>query len=179
MPTLSIEFHALPNELVPLVAQCVTELRIHVFGIQFPPWTVSEIATEDLGRSLLDDRFMQYVFYDGKPSLPTRSQTEFYAKHPASLTLNIGRETADSLKGSWLACGTAGEPINPKWKKIASKLRSITEAGTTAINSETGASAYYTNHRYTPEAKALSDAGVRILPFAGGAILKLGKRNAR
>ena len=179
MPSISIQFHALPSELALFVEGWLSEMNLHAIAVTFPPWAARGAAPEELRELILRGPCADIVLCEEPPSLPIRTQTELYQKHPAALTIIIGRQGQRGLKESALSCGTDGPPISAKWKKIARNLRAATEAGLTATDPKTGASAYYTNHRYTPGAKALSDAGVPILPLAGGALYKLGKRDTR
>jgi hypothetical protein len=90
------------------------------------------------------------------------------------LFLDVGQETQEGLRPSWLAHRNPGAPVNPKWKKVANKLRSITTAGAIAFHPD-GAKRYVRDIRYTKGAKVLNDQGVAILPIAGIIRYKLGK----
>jgi hypothetical protein len=175
MADLSINFHALPSELVPLVQHCVTEMNLHVIATTFPPWAARRIFPEDIPRTILDGPCEWLLFSETEPLLHVMSETELAAKNPGLLSLLVGRQTPKGLEQSWLACRTvAGVSVSIKWREIASRLRSFTEAGIRVLNPRTGATAHYKNHRYTAGAKALSDLGVPILPIAGTTIMKLG-----
>jgi len=174
MPSISIQFHALPSELASFVERCVSEMNLHAIATTFPPWAARGAAPEELPELIVNGPCSCLVLCEEKPSLPIRTQTELYEKHPLSLTLIIGRQDARGLKQSALSCGTDGPPISPTWKKIAARLRAATKAGAVSINPRTGATGRVRSFRFTPGAKALSDQGVPILPLAGGTVMKLG-----
>lgn len=58
----------------------------------------------------------------------------------------------------------------PTWKKMFASLKKITSAGAIGVHDETGATAKYAAHRFTPGAKSLQDAGVPMRPFAQSAV---------
>jgi hypothetical protein len=174
MPSISIQFHALPNELATFVQQFVSEMGLYAVAITFPPFAARQAAAADVTSLIVEGPCLRLVFTERPPYLPIVSETEFWEKNPGSLDLLIGRMTPKGLKQSALGCGTAAPPISPTWKKIARKLRAATKAGTISINPDTGATGRVKSFRYTLGAKALSDQGVPILPLGGGTLMKLG-----
>ena len=174
MSDISIQFHALPSDLVPLVKEFVSERQLHVVGMSFPPFSAMEIPNERIEQALLDGRYRRFAFTEEKPVSPIASQKQFGERHPCALILDVGRQSSSGLEQSRLACRTLDLPMPNVWRGFAQRLRSVTTAGAVAINPDTGATALMPNFRYTLGAKTLSQSGVPMLSAAGGTILKLG-----
>jgi hypothetical protein len=172
MSDISIQFHAIPDELVPLVKELVSEPQVHFLGMGSPPFTVTEISPEQIEQAMLDRSYWRFAFTKEKPIPPIVSQKEFGERHPCALILDVGRRTNRGLEQSWLACRTFDLPLPDAWRRFARKLRAITTAGAVAVNPDTGASAIVRNHRYTPGAKELNESGVPMCS-AGGTFLNL------
>jgi hypothetical protein len=175
MPDISIQFHALPSELLPLIHKCIDEMNLHFIGILFHPFSARELTDEKIEEAVLVGPYERFIFAEKMLILPIDSVANLTEQVPGALYLDIGRESPQQLSESWLACRTGGSPINPKWKKIASWLRSMTQVGAVAVSPSTGATSRLRNHRFSSGAKELCDRGLLIRPVAGNAVLKLGQ----
>ena len=174
MPSIALQFHALPNELAAFFEKCASEMNLFVIAITFPPFAARLASREEIPNLIVHGPCMRLALREVPPVLPVAGETEFWDKNGDVLSLLIGRQTPKGLKQSWLGCGTAGPPISAVWKKIVARLRVATQVGAVSINPRTGATGRVKSFRFTPGAKALSDQGVPILPLAGGTLLKLG-----
>ncbi len=172
MTDISIPFHANPQELVPFVRDCLREHGLLFAGILDPPFSISEIKENALESMIVSGPCDRFFFTERLPSATVRSASSLADELPGVLYLDVGREQAGSLQQSWLACRTGTAPINPKWKKIAAKLRGMTKAGATAVSPTNGGKSVLKSHRFTPGAKELADAGTIIRPIAGNAELE-------
>lgn len=140
----------------------------------FPPLAFSLLSSETVSARILDGECRELIFSDESPLLDVSSRGAFADKNPGLLYLTVGNLDDTGLKESWLACRTTSAPMNPKWKMIASKLKAKTTAGAVAFNPIDGSSSVLRNHRFTNQAKALSEKGVPILPSAGSSRIRLG-----
>ncbi|HEU5070309.1 MAG TPA: hypothetical protein VFV96_07840 [Verrucomicrobiae bacterium] len=173
MSSISIQFHATPDELAEFVNKISFGFDIHVIGMSFPPFQAVELFGKHIEEAIRNGTFWRIAFTEFAPNLPVETQKEFGEKNPKSLYLDVGRLTANGLGESWLACRTIDVQIPVAWKRVQAELRSITKSGATAMHPD-GASIRVRNHRFTPGAKLLNDNGVPMLPIAGTTMLKLG-----
>jgi hypothetical protein len=171
MTDILIQFHALPEELRPLIHWSMEELGVHITAFRFWPFQAVEVRLDTLDAPLLDPSIRELALTLEAPTLSIANMNAFLDLHPAALRLDIGRRSEKGLAESCLSCRTWDARSLEVWKKIARKLRGITKAGAIATNPDTGATARSRNHRYTVGAKALDDAGVPIMPVAGGNVL--------
>jgi hypothetical protein len=173
MADISIQCHALPEELLPFVKQCVADYSLHVVAMRFFPFEAIEVD-----RDRLDDIFSESSPYEElgftlhPPALPAKSNTDFYDKNNDELRLDIQRTKKQGLRQTWLTCRTDSAEALAVWKKVAKRLKGMTQTGVIAVNPNTGASVASRSFRYTAGAKVLEQSGVPMLPAAGGCILK-------
>lgn len=173
MADISIQFHALPQELLQFVKQCLQEFDIHVVAMRFFPFEATEVSFD-----MLDDVFSpmspfeELAFTIYHPVLPATSNTNFYDKNPGKLRLDIQKVTEKGLRQTWLTCRTKDAQALSVWKKVAKRLKEITRTGVIAVNPDSGKSTPSSSFRYTPGAKALELEGVPMLPAAGENVLK-------
>jgi hypothetical protein len=175
MADISIQFHALPEELREFVKQIVPEFGLHVIAIRFPPYRAVELDSEQVDEAFTDSSpYDELAFTLRQPILPAKGNMEFCDKNPDALWLAIGKRTKTDLRESWLSARTENAAVLAVWKKIAKRLRGMTERGALAVQPKTGATGPARDHRYTAGAKALEASGVPMLTITG-IILKLGQ----
>lgn len=175
MTDISIQFHALPEELRDFVKQCVADFGLRVVAIRYRPFEAVELDGDRLNEPFLDSsthRRLQFTL--GTPTLPATDELDFGNKNPDALRLDIGERSKNELRESWLSARTENASALAIWKKIAKRLRGITEKGTLGIQPDTGVTRPVRLHRYTAGAKALEASGVPMLTITG-IILKLGQ----
>lgn len=173
MADIKIQFHALPEELLQFVGECIRDFNIHVVAMRFAPFEAKEISSETLGSVFSPTSpFRELALTVECPILPATSNTDFHDKNPTKLRLDIQRPTESGLRQTWLACRTDDEEALNVWKKVARRLKDITKTGVVVVNPDSGCSAPSSSFRYTSGAKALERAGVPMLPAAGGNILR-------
>jgi len=175
MPSISIQFHALPEEILKLVQRWVATYPLHATAIGFSPFQAGEVQSADLDKALLNPGVRRLMLTLTPPNLAAESGNRLLDQNPEAMILDIGCLGNEGLNESWLTTRTGGGHINQTWKQIAGNLKSVTKAGALAINRITGAQATLKNHRFTPGAKALAANGVVMLPTAGNAILRFPK----
>jgi hypothetical protein len=175
MADISIDFHALPEELRDFVKQAVSDFGLHVVAIRFPPYEAVELNVDQLGEEFADSSaYKRLAFTLQQPSLPVTPELDFAIKNPDALWLQIGERTKNELKESWLSARTEDAAALIVWKKIAKRLQAMTEKGALAMQPTTGAIGPARGHRYTAGAKALEASGVTMITITG-IILKLGQ----
>lgn len=175
MADISIQFHALPEELRDFVRQAVSDYGLHVVAIRFPPYEAIELDPDQLDEAFADSSpYDQLTFTVHKPRLPAKGNMELWDKNPDALNLQFGRGTENGLVESHLLARTENAAALAVWKKIAKRLKGMTEKGALAVQPKTGATGSARDHRYTAGAKALEASGVAMLTITG-INLKLGQ----
>ena len=174
MSNISIQFHALPEELATIVDEMVRTLHPRVVCLTSNPFSATEVEPAQVNAAISAGRCSMFAFLEREPMLDVRSQKDFGERNPGGLYLEVGRETEKGLAESWLRARISDGPMPKSWTKFAAKLRAATKAGATAVSPDDGATSFLRNHRFTAGAKDKSDQGVPILPAAGVAVLKLG-----
>ncbi len=173
MADINIQFHALPEELRRFAEQCVHDFDLHVVAMKYFPFEANEVPQDSLSSVFSTTAlFRELAFTLERPVLPVVSNLDFYDKNSNKLRLDIQRPTKDGLRQTWLACRTNDTTALSVWKQIAKRLKKITKAGVIVVNPNSGCSAPCSSFRYTAGAKALECEGVRMLPAAGGNIIK-------
>ncbi len=177
MPDISIQFYAQPNELCLFAANVVAEFNLHVVAMRYPPFEAVEIELEQIEEVLRESSsFREIAFTLCSPMLSAEGRMEFIDKNPDQLSLQLGRQLETGLEVSSMSARTDNRDALAVWRKIVSKLKKQTMQGITAVNRQTGVSAYYKSFRYTEGAKSFEEAGVTMLPPQGpnGPKIKLG-----
>jgi hypothetical protein len=173
MADISIQFHALPRELLSMAKDWINQFHLRVVAVKFNPFEAVEINGEQLDRIFADvSPYSELAFLTQTPVLPAMSSRDFFDKNPEKLRLDIGRRTDRGLEQSWLTSRAQNLEVTAIWKGIARDLKKITHAGVVAINPETRAAAKISSYRYTDGARLASSTGVPILPPAGTALLR-------
>jgi hypothetical protein len=168
MADISIQFHALPEELRDFVKECVTDFGLHILGIRFPPYQAVELAPRQLDAAFADSSpYDELAFTLRRPALPRESSMDAADANPDALWLAIGKRTETELRESHLSARTDNDVVLAVWKKIAKRLKGMTEKGAVAMQPKTGLTAPARWHRYTSAAKELEARGVRMLTITG------------
>jgi hypothetical protein len=180
MADLSIQFHALPDEVIQFAQDVVHDFGVTLVAIRVRPFDIREIDDPKALRRVLDESgFSRIAFLLGKPSLPAPDEPSFIKLNPDCLRLDIGQSAEDGLRQSWLSARTENREAIAIWRRVAAQLKRITHAGAIAVNPTTGASGFIGSYRYTTNAKVMAEGGLRMLPIAGSAILQFGQRAGR
>lgn len=161
LSSFSIQFHAIIDDIERFCALWMRDCQMFVTAVQYQPFAVTLVTAEQLPRLLMDDRIARIMFTEVAPDLNVGGNNELLDKNGTSLLLDIGRLGPRGLEESRLSTKDAV----PQWRKIAASLRRGTAAGALGTHEQTGAHAYYRQHRYTPAAKALSESGTAMRPF--------------
>ena len=168
MADISIQFHALPSELLPFVKTCISEFDLHLTAMRYRPFEVLEVNPHEMNYFFDDSSdHRRLAFTIDKPVVNISNELEFGKENPDHLRLDIARRTSHGLEESWLCARTDNGTALRVWKQVAKRLKAMTRSGVTAINRETGATATFTSARYTQGAKDLESRGVPMLPPQG------------
>src|SRR5579871_6439226 len=100
MASISIQFHALPEELVPLLRSFAEEVAAHVIEVRFPPFSASVISTAALAEPRNDRSPWRVLLTAVPPTLPADGMNELLDKNPGALVVDIGGVTIDGLQES-------------------------------------------------------------------------------
>ncbi len=169
--TLSIQFHAMPEEHMALMSKVLND----------PNLWVSEYRTDQPAFRLLDRAVggelqasvRALVFTAAEPNLSAATMHQFLGLNPDALVLDIGRQSASGLAESGLSSHTRDEELTKRWRGAAKQLKGALHSGAIAINPATGETAPMTWHRFTRKAQEAYAAGTVIRPTAGTSIIKL------
>ncbi len=168
MPGISIQFHALPEELLALAKGWVSEFGLHVVAVKFPPYQATEVDSEALASIFAEGSPVdEVVFTVARPVLPADGTLELAEQNPGMLRLMIGGRTAKGVKESHLAGGSDDTVVMGIWKKIGKKLKDLTSLGVLVVHPETGETSPARSARFTSGAKALDANGVAMLSMTG------------
>ena len=170
-----IQFHAVLEDLTEFVRDVTDEIPVHVTAFRFPPFRATQVDVSDLELTMQDTAVRELAL-TLEPALPAETASDFAEQNPSALRLDIGRLSEQGLRESCLSVRTTDDSAILQWKRVAQRLRKLTQAGAVAVNPVTGAKSSLRNHRFTPRAKQLDDDGVVIRPVAGSALLHLGHK---
>lgn len=179
MADMSVELHALKEELISFVECVAPEFRLFVSVIRFPPFEIEMIDISDLRKATADPRASRLALTTSQLALPEEMpprplQTRFWEHNPNRMIIHLGKITNRGLQESRLTARTYDPLILDTWRQIVLKLRSQTKTGAFAVNPETGVSSKLKTHRFTKGALELQEQGVAMLPLVGNAIVRLG-----
>lgn len=169
MTDISIQFHAVPEELLALVKAAVRDFGLHVVAMRFFPFAAIEADLDKLEEVFAEGSpYHQLGFTIEKPVLPQSGAMDFLDKNPGALRLVVQRTGKEGLRQSLLSARTDHPDTLATWKKIAKRLKDMTQAGVLVTNPDTRAFVRDRNFRYSAGARALASSGVTMLPIAGG-----------
>jgi hypothetical protein len=168
---ISMQFHAMPDELEVLTAGLLDDPDVFVVHAEGPgavptPWS----SPRDVTARATSRRWIGFTV--SPPDLPAPNRYEYLGLNPDALVWDIGQITNRGLEESWLASGAQCDSVMKRWRRAAATLRKHTTAGAIAVSSITGATAPVRNHRYTAAAHHAFKEGLAMLPGAGNAIIR-------
>jgi hypothetical protein len=168
MADLSVQFNALPEEILDFVQQMADDHGLHVARITFPPYRGEEVSLDSLASAFANPSKDQTLFFTlGAPSFPGNSSMDFYDMNQDALRLNIGKFDKQGLRESHLSARTSNTAAMAVWKKIAKRLKAITKQGATATNPKTGHTGPAPWQRFTEGAVKTHKAGIPLLTVTG------------
>ena len=169
MTDISIQFHAIPEELLALVRTAISDFGLHVVAMRSFPFAATEVGPDSLENVFAaGSPYRELGFTIDQPVIPVTGAMEFLDKNPGALRLTVERASKEGLRQSLLSARTDNSTMLAIWKKIAKRLKNMTQAGVTVTNPDTGAFVHDRSFRYSALAKALASSGVPMLPIAGG-----------
>lgn len=170
-----IQFHSTIEETLGFLNSTRSELGLKMAIMTLKPFSLREIDGElSVDDIAIDaDNDIRVILSDGGVDSTANSPNQFLDSNPGVVIFDIGRLSDKGLHESALSFGSEVESKVAIAKKISSKLKKVTKVGALAVNPSTGAEAKLRSHRYTYGAKVKHDLGVKILPVAGGSIIKL------
>lgn len=176
MSDIYIQFHALPEELLRFVKEWVIDFGLHVVAMKFIPFEAIEAGADDLETIFsASSPYEELGLTVGEPSLPVKSNTNFYDRNPDSLRIDIRRVGQNGLEQTRIAARTDNSDVLVVWKMIAKRLKALTKTGVVVVNPDTGATVAVPSFRFTSGASMLAATGIPMLPIAGGCLLKFGR----
>jgi hypothetical protein len=168
MSKLSLQLHALPEELDVLLSDALDDQSIFVTLAEGSPL---QFSLSEERRCPPECKALTFTL--SSPVLPARSVYDFVRLNPDALVFQFGQLTSLGLTESWLAATTENEDALKRWKRAARKIRSATLGGAVAVNPATGATAPMIGHRFIVGAQTLYLKGIAMLPAAGSNTVQL------
>ena len=169
--TLSIQFHAMPDEHGVLLSGALDDSNLWVseHRIDSPAFKLVERA----GETPAQPGVRALIFGAMEPDLDAVTMHQFAGLNPDALVLEIGALSESGLAESWLWSNARDKELVRRWRKAANQLKASLLSGAIAINPATGESAPMKWHRFTRKAQKAYANGVVMRPAAGTSIIKL------
>jgi hypothetical protein len=170
MSKLSLQFHALPEEMGTLVSDLLQDNSVFM--------TVVEGSRMPLQFRLNEERLYPpdcraLIFTLSPPVLSAKSIHDFRGLNPDALVLEFGQLVPAGLTESWLSAITENKDVVKRWKQTVKLVQAATLGGAVAVNPKSGAAAPMKGHRFTRGAQGQYLKGVAMLPSAGNSLIQL------
>lgn len=162
MPSISIQFHALPTEIGDFVRDAVLVQGIHGIAVEYHPFSARVFAPSDVDRIVSSPTVRRLLFTERPPNCDAPGNVALLDRNPGALVLNLGRMTARGLE----ECHLSSKDASPAWLRAAAELKTRTSAGVVAVHDETRAELVNRSHRVSPGATLLAKRGVALRQFA-------------
>jgi hypothetical protein len=162
MPSLSVQFHALPDELADFVRDALLVHGIHGIAVEHHPFAVHTFGLTDIDLVVNSPTVRQIVFTEFPPNCDAPSNLALLDCNPGALVLNLGRMTPRGLE----ECQLGSMDASPAWRRAAAVLKKRTSAGVVVVHDETRAESVSRSHRVSPGAAQLAARGVALRQFA-------------
>jgi hypothetical protein len=171
--SLSLQFHALPDETVSMLADVISDPNVHIleFEDNKSEFRILRNDVQDIRSKA--DRISTLVFLLGRPTALANSVYEFVGLNPGAMSVSIGHVSGRELAESWLAARTDNEATMKRWRRTASYLRKCMRSGATAENPKTGATADARGHYFSVGAEDYYKKGFILRLWPAGNILRL------
>lgn len=171
MRKLSIQIHAMPEEVAQLLENLLIDDQVFVTVAEGSPLQFSAFASRSFGSPPLGAKALLFTL--APPTLGCSSISDFRKLNVDALIFEIGRLTDRGLSESWLSAMTDDSSAMKRWKQAARHLRDLTMTGAVAVNPHNGASAPMKGHRFTKLALENNANGLLMLPAAGNSVIQL------
>jgi hypothetical protein len=171
MSKLSLQFHAMPDEIPELVAALINDRAIFTTKIAGAPLAPTHFGKDEAVQ--VDRSTRALAFTLRKPVLTARSIDEFRLANPDALVLSIGQIRDDGLAESWLSAMSDDETAMKRWRQASRIIHGITFSGATAVSPKSGATVPMKSHRFTAGAQKAYMKGLPLLPSGGNTIVRL------
>lgn len=177
MADISIQFYATESEISEWLKSWLADDDLTLIAMRFQPFCLTTVSASEIDKILRDPTMRRLMVFASVVSLTAKGKSEFEAANGDGLVLDVGHLSKEGLSESWLACRTENVRSLEKWRQVARDLKSKTNRGITAINRQSGASAFYKSGRFSRGAAELEATGTSMIPIQGlsGPIISLGK----
>lgn len=172
MTDILIQFHAMPEETCRLVASVAIENTLHVAAVRYFPYRVSQVDPQSILSACQTGDFPdRLVLTVSPPDLNVTENLELYERNVGCLIIDNGALSNGELRESALSA-RSNDPTQLKmWRRISSRLKSMSSSGVFVINPTTRAYASSKNHRFTEGAAAFHRSGGILRPIGGNYIV--------
>jgi len=166
---LSIQFHALPMELVDLAVLMRDRYQVLVWELDPEKKKILRSLDGVGGQNIAGGFALSMAKIDHSES----SVEDAVASDRSLLVVEAGAQTGTTLGESWLWMRTPDASAVKRWRSMLRSFISSLFKGMIATNINTGISAVYPAGRFTLGAARRSTEGVRLLPAAGTVVLSV------
>ena len=169
--TLSIQYHAMPDEYIVLLSKIIADdnLWISEYCEDSPRFRIVDRVDGSL--SVRSRRAI--MFTPAEPNLSGATMRQFAELNPDALVLEIGGLSENGLGESFLWSNTRDKDVVRRWREAAKQLKASLLSGAIAVNPDTGESAPMKWHRFTRKAQMAYADGVAMRPPAGTSVIRL------
>ena len=160
---VALQFHGDRREICDMAADWARELRLVLVEERFFPTYRAQLAGEVRdGEGIFGStRAVDRISLSSSPvDLEATSSLDYAHRNPDCLFIDLGAQSGDTLRESFLAAVTDDAVLGAAWRKLRDRARSSMSRGAWAENVMSGARSWMAGHYYTAGAKRLSDAGV-------------------
>ncbi len=162
MTSLSIQFHALVEEVAGFVWRWLTLVRAHAIAVEYQPFSARAFDARQVESVVSSPLVRRIVFTESPPECNAAGNGALLEANPGALVLNIGRMTPRGLE----ECHLSAMRGSRAWLKVAADLKKATKAGAIITHEATGLESADRAHRFTPGASHLAVGGVSLRQFA-------------
>lgn len=177
MTDISVEFHALREEVAHWLQSIVIEFSLHATIIRFPPYQAVEVTSQDVAQSVLDPSVLGVNLTRSPPYLPAMGSMQFLDQNPGALCIGLGKLSDKGLSESWIAARTTDMTTLALWRKIVRRLKAWTKTGAIVLNVENGSYGSVPYRRFSQGACDLEATGVALYQGNGAHIYKPSKQS--
>lgn len=177
MKKLSLQFHALPSEIVSLLESWEGSERLFVFGQNKLGSAFEKVkfGTAELRSSIGHYKSLTIMYRQAK--LGANTVYDFVKDNPGTLTIELGNFSDQELTGSWMAAMSDDKVTMDRWRQLAGHFRKSMKTGADARNPASGDTDIARGHYFSSGAAEFYRNGGKLLLWPGKNLLEIPLRN--
>lgn len=162
---LTLRFHGDRQEVCELAWRWANELKTSlVVERLFPAYEARLVGRDELiGLARCDGSINRISLSPAPVDVDASSPLDYIKLNPNSLSIDLGKQSDEVLRESFLAGVADDLKIANEWKKVRSLATKSMGKGVWVENVMSGARSRVANHYYTGEARRLAESGVILM----------------